>query len=289
MLDLRKIFDKYRIVWKDRGPNTSQGNINIRCPQCGLSDPSYHLAVAEDGSAYYCFRNPGRHSGRSLAYLFKLLDIPLSNLPTSFSKEIKRTEKKVERNYSLFRHFQPAKDDPEALLYLYNRGFLSPEKICEKFDLRVDKRGEWAGRLIIPLTVGWTGRSMRPHIHPRYDAYTDNSGFFLYSNNSSSAILHEGPLDGIRLGYLSSQFDYIGKCGNRLSPTLIYYLRQRCYINIYNLPDGDVNYIQHNEDTRELATYCTKSRVVKVDLPDGRKDPAEIPESEARRWLLTLG
>lgn len=291
LLDLRRLFDKYRVSWRDRGSNCSQGNVNIPCPWC-RTDPSYHLAVAEDATAYYCFRNH-QHSGRSLVSLFNILRIPLSELPKDKQQPVTQREEKVDnRVYSSWSYFMPACDDDEALKYLRSRHFESPYKICTQFNLRVMPRGSWAGRLLIPLTVGWTGRSMRANIQPRYFAYTDESGYFFHGANSNSLILFEGGLDAMRVASVSYQFDVIGKCGNRLSPALLFYLRSKQYLTIYNVPDGDVPYHQHELETRTLATYCFNSNVKKLDVPigvdiDGKniKDTAQLQEADTRLWL----
>lgn len=279
------MFDKYRVSWRDKGANCSPGNVNVPCPLCG-SDPSHHLAISEGGQGYYCFRNP-RHAGKNLGKIFKLLKIPYAEWKDAVSgpQEIVEHVKKI-HDYTMFSYFEPADTSDEALSYLASRRFSNPKLACRLFNLKVQRTGKWAGRLIIPLTVGWTGRSMRSNILPRYLAETDESGFFLYrSNNSASVIVLEGALDGMRILSVSTQFDIIAKCGNNISASLLLTLINNQYLSIYNLPDSDVPFNQYLEDSKQLATYCARSGVVKIDVPKPVKDIAELTEGDTRKWL----
>lgn len=291
MLQLRKVFDKYRVVWRDRGPNTSRGNITISCPWCNKTaspDRGEHLGIYEETGQYYCLRNP-RHKGHSVLWVFRALHIPDSEYKGDKFAGVVKTEA-IDKDYSAFQYFLPAEESREALDYLSSRLFSDPVGVCQKFKLKVAENGKWAGRLVIPLTIGWTGRAMRDHIEPRYLAHTNENGFFFYSSNNknTSVIILEGAIDGMRVGTVSSQFDTIGKCGNRISPALLFYIRSRRYFSIYNSPDGDVPYLQHQEDTRTLRSYCTWADVVKAEMPENIKDYGQMREHEARRWVGQL-
>lgn len=65
-IDLRGLFDNLRVPWRDRGANTSRGNVNICCPFC-RDDYGYHMTISETREgAYYCYRRPQEHSGGNL-------------------------------------------------------------------------------------------------------------------------------------------------------------------------------------------------------------------------------
>lgn len=287
MLELRRVFDKYRIAWRDRGPNTSRGNIVISCPFCNKTanpDRGEHLGIFEETGQYNCLRNP-RHRGTNVLWLFRALHIPDSEYKGQKFAPVERTEKD-EKDYSAFQYFLPAEESREALDYLSSRLFSSPVDVAQKFKLKVASHGKWAGRLIIPLTIGWTGRAMRGHIEPRYLAHTSDSGFFFFSGNkNTSVIILEGAIDAMRVATVSSQFDVIGKCGNRLSASLLLHLRTRRYFSLFNSPDSDVPYLQHQEDTRILRSYCTWADVVKSEMPEKTKDYGMMREVDARRWV----
>lgn len=287
MKDLKKFLDRHRIPWKDTGPNTNRHNTNIACPFCG-NDPSYHLAISNDADEYFCFRNP-KHAGTNLGRIFHALKIPSSEWRDYKFTAPERVYVPDGKDYSEFRYFLPAEESPEAIDYLYERLFERPLEICQQFNLKVSKEGHWAGRLIIPLTVGWTGRAMRPHLTLRYDAYTSQDGYFKYSHGSTSAIILEGAIDCMRVSSVSSQLDTVGKCGNRLSPALLDYLKSKNYITIYNSPDSTVPFLQYFEETKILRSYCTKSRVVRTEMPEGEeKDYGGCSETITRRILSSL-
>jgi len=286
MLDLRKFFDRNKIPWRDTGPNTSRNNLNISCPLC-KDDPSFHLAISLNASEYYCFRNP-KHAGNNLGRIFYALRIPQSEWKDYKFVSTERIYTPDNKDYSDWKYFTPASESNEALDYLHSRLFERPIEVCKQFNLRVCKEGRWAGKLIIPLTVGWVGRAMRPHLPLRYDAHTSMDGFFKYSHNATSAIIIEGAIDGMRIASVSSQFDVVGKCGNRLSPALLDYLKTKNYVTIYNSPDGTVPFLQYFEETKILRSYCIKSRVVRPEWREEEKDYGALTESATRAALRRI-
>lgn len=288
MIDFRRLFDKYRIEWRDRGANVAKGNINISCIICNRStnpDKGFHLAIFETTGQFYCFRNP-KHNGHNASYILRLLKIPPNEYRDIDFKEVVRTEKNADKDFSLIRHFQPASENQEAVEYLRERFFTQPEEAARKFKLLVDADGKWSGRLIIPLTIGWTGRSMRSHIEPRYLTHGTEDSYFTYKQGSTTCIILEGSIDCMRIASVSSQFDVRGKCGNRLSAALLNDLRESKYITILNCPDGDVDFGQYYEETKLLRSYCSYSDVKRFKMPETFKDFGLMSEGEARRWLM---
>lgn len=290
MIDIRRLFDKYRIPWRDRGKNVSRGNLVISCPFCNRThnkDHGEHLMISDIGE-YYCFRNP-KHAAPNPIYLFQLLGIPAHEYKDLKFKQAERTEKKNESDFSIMRFFDPAETNDEAFKYLEYRLFSDPIDVCKRFHLLTSKEGRWAGRLIIPLTIGFTGRAMRSHLLLRYDAYSTKDSFFLYKQGSTSCMLLEGAIDAMRVATATAQFDVIGKCGNRLSPALLAYLREMKYISIWNAPDGDVDFSMYYEEIRILKSYCTYSDVKRLQLPSDKKDFGLMPEIETKQFLTRIG
>lgn len=287
-MNIRQILEKNGIQVWDSGKNVSRGQIGIKCPFCGPSDPSHHMVISELGEIY-CFRNK-KHGGRNLVRLFRALRIPESaydhlNLNTSSSEP--RVTESTRKDYSGWNYFQPACESEEAVEYLRSRLFERPIEAAKQFNLRVSKEGEWAGRLLIPLIPeGWTGRSIREHIEPRYKAHTDSDGFYFYSYRSSAAILCEGAIDCMKIATVSSQFDCYGKCRIEISAALINMLREKKYMSIFSCPDSTVPYSQKREELQQLRSYCTYSDVRLVSLPE--KDFGACSESLTRSTLGAL-
>jgi hypothetical protein len=284
MPDLRSILTKYQIPWRDKGSNVSSQNIVIQCPYCGPEDRGQHCAIAEDFSGFYCFRNP-HHQG-SISYLFYKLHIPLKELGKNYKASWVVSEVE-ERNYEAGKFFKPASESEEAIAYLLSRGFQHPLQAIKQFNLKIGDT-DWAGRLILPLTIGWVGRSMRDRIQPRYKVEGDTSSIWTYGK-SSSCLLLEGALNGMRIACLTSQFALVASCGlgKLVSPTVILHLQQ--FQSIYYIPDGNVPIPQVIEVMKELSSYCPHSKVFRKQLPVGVKDPAVMNNQELKRWISTIG
>jgi hypothetical protein len=287
-MDLKSLFSKHHVEWRDRGANCAKGHVNIGCPFC-KNDPSFHMSINESTFEYYCFRNP-RHSGHTIQWLLKSIrEIPQSAYSALDLKEAPRTWTPDTRNYDALRHFTPAVESQEALDYLESRLFLSPVEVCHQFGLKCTREGEWAGRLIVPLTIGWTARSMREHIQPRFRAHTSEDGYFLYTHNADSCIICEGAFDCMRISSVTTQFDTVGRCGKRFSAALLNYLREKRYMSIYYVPDNDVSFSEQFADLSTLRSSLTYSEIHKVLPPSDKKDFGATPENETRKILSMLG
>lgn len=245
------------------------------------------MSISETGDGYYCFRN-SEHAGRNYAVLFKKLGVPYELYKKEKLVTALPEYKEDKKDYSAINYFLPAEESEEAVNYLFSRGFLNPEEACQKFGLLVADCGKWAGRLIIPLTVGWTGRAMRQYLEPRYLSHTNEDGFLRYSNNSTTCAILEGPLDLMRIATVTTQLDLIAKTGSRLSNGLLYYLRSKGYRTIINSPDTDVSYEQYEKETRIIRSYCSQANVKLFRLPEQFKDWGETSETEARQLVRSL-
>jgi hypothetical protein len=179
------------------------------------------------------------------------------------------------------------------LSYLRQRKFLLPGEVCKKFNLKFSPQGRWAGRLLIPLNVGWTGRAVRSWIEPRYLAETDTGGFFIHGSGLS-AVLVEGPIDAMKLAVASSQFMYLAMAGSRLSPALIRLIRERNIQRLYLVPDSTAPLNQAIALRQELRASCTLTRIIPAQLPINPntgipfKDSGEMEETDAQAWLYSL-
>jgi hypothetical protein len=289
-MDIRSLLSRYHIHYRERGANVSRNNVVINCPLCAKTsnpDPSEHMAVSLLANEYYCYRNP-KHRGRYLPRLFRALQIPEYEYQDLIFDSQTPIVSKVERDFSLIRHFLPAESNQEALDYLTSRMFSNPKAACQRFRLLVDLKGRWAGRLILPLTIGWTGRAMRDHLEPRYLTHSNEDGYFLCSNHSTTVILVEGPIDAMRIATVSSQFDVIAKCRSTVSPAIVNYIRTAKYLSVIDVPDNDVLFSQKYQETQDLRVHCTYANVRRYTLPPEVKDFGMLNEHETRQILLQI-
>ena len=298
-MDLRSWLEMHRITAKVTGNNTSRGYVNINCPLCA-DDPSYHMRIAEDWSHWYCLRGQG-HKGRSLKYLMYWVarrtgmdaEDLIDELPKAANKEPGELRPQREVRNSVFAEFLPADQSQEMLDYLERRLFMFPEETVERFNLKYAPSGKWAGRLIIPLTAGWTGRSVRDHIEPRYESETNDSGFFLHGKGET-ALLVEGPIDAMKIASVSMQFTVLGMTGSRVSPALLREIKSRSIKRVVLIPDSEVSPAQRVSLTQELRNNLPQVIVTRATLPENPytleafKDCGEMSEGDARRLLYSL-
>ena len=59
-----EFIEAYAIDYVTRGPNTKKGEISVRCPWCGDSDPSHHMGISLATDNWGCHRNP-QHRGKA--------------------------------------------------------------------------------------------------------------------------------------------------------------------------------------------------------------------------------
>ena len=181
MIAWRSLFDSLRVPWKDRGSNCSRGHINIRCPWCGLADPSQHLTINEESGAYYCLRTPGKtHSGRSLPWLLLGLDVDSRQIDGLIEEHSDRRRQPPQLVAAPSRildwhKFEIGSGRDEVTEYLSSRGFDGPREVAARFGLRFTQYGRFSWRVLLPLTcpkdrgevLAFTGRALRGQ-QPRY-------------------------------------------------------------------------------------------------------------------------
>lgn len=185
----------YRVSGRDE--------ILVRCPQCGSSDPSQHMAINTHGRGYRCLRNPTQHKGKAYSRLLSLLlscsierakellgeqsAVPLPSedefasswrkqlgllgaekpsRPTrlQFPKEVKPLVWGGPRSASFWNYL------------LQDRGFTraQAEWASEAYDFHYALWGKYSYRVVIPIYSGtgelmtWTARAIDPRADIRY-------------------------------------------------------------------------------------------------------------------------
>ncbi|KKM00724.1 hypothetical protein LCGC14_1801600, partial [marine sediment metagenome] len=72
MIDIRKLLDGWKIEYATTGSNVAKGNVNVKCPMCGMADKSEHMGIKLSNGIWGCWRNKA-HRGSNLAYLLQSL------------------------------------------------------------------------------------------------------------------------------------------------------------------------------------------------------------------------
>lgn len=214
--DWRRLFDSIRVPWTDRGKNVGRNRINIKCPWCGINDPSMHLSVDTSKLVYFCQRNDLHTSGHrggavklliSLGVTYedanRLLDdnastVHVTAAPTGIAQDA------VTKQWG---KFSPAHENHKVMDYMYRRGFPNPQEVSIRYDLRFAPHGEWAGRLLIPISennvvLSWTGRAIFNHLVPKYrmqDVLDEKGLIYVGRGPRSVCLVVEGPIDALKV------------------------------------------------------------------------------------------
>ena len=303
-IDWRALLSEIRVDWRDRGANCTSGNVNIACPWCG-NDPSFHLSIAEELEAFYCYRNPD-HAGRSFLALLVRLRQQRAEAVRLLNEYMRSSAPKaaarpmlVDSNKAWSR-FTPASQSKACLRYLEDRGFDAQDAVA-RFDLRVAADSRWGWRLLIPYkdaggsTLTWTGRALRPDMTPKYLAQTleANSPAFVpvYPQVGKEVlVLVEGPIDALRVAVAAEGTPFVvaALAGKGLTSSKLLQLRgiSHSMEGVFVALDADVSINAAARYVKELAANLRVQHVVQARLPAGRKDPAEMGNHEVRQWLI---
>ena len=194
-------FRQHNINYVDSGPNVSKGQIAIRCPWCGHSDPSQHLSISLEGKGYRCWRNHD-HRGKSPVRLIQALirctyeqaaaiaGVNI-NIPENFYQQVQNqlapivsSEKRSGLKFPIeFKTFQGLPSGKPFIRYLRDeRGFTEWQmvQLIKMYELRYCKLGPYKDRIIFPIIyqdemVSWTGRTIWPDVSPRYKVLSADS------------------------------------------------------------------------------------------------------------------
>jgi hypothetical protein len=189
--DWEQLLTSRGIEFNARGPNTSGGNIAVRCPFCDRDDddPRYrYMSISLSGSGWRCFRRPADHRGRSPVRLIAALlrctheeaarIAGVRDLPVSLADHIRARLSPRAASESVQ---QPSLEWPKELRELSTRATALPYlsylsdrleilpsaalEVARERGLRWASSGPYAGRVVFPVRlddrlVSWTGRSI---------------------------------------------------------------------------------------------------------------------------------
>lgn len=303
-IDWRGLLTTIRVPWVDRGANTSGGNVNIACPWC-RNDPSHHLGISLHKEAFYCYREPNRHSGSSFIRLLVALRQPRVEAVRLLNQHRERVSAFVPTEpadpakvRAAWDRFAPAAASTRCLNYLERRGFASPRTVAETYDLRVAPAGDWSGRILLPLhgsegePVSWTGRALSPELTPKY-LVQQLQGSYLFKPDARKPIRHtlvlvEGPLDALKIANACRRAPYIvaALSGKHLGSGKLLQLRLLGAERVLLAADADVSTSSVYQQIAELSQALRPRHIGRAKIPTGYKDPAEIPTEEILPWLV---
>lgn len=192
-MDWISFFQTNNIPFVSSGPNTSKGQVSIKCCWCGQADDSEHMSVSLEGKGFKCWRN-SKHAGRNPARLIQaLLNCSWeqatnlagqrASLPNDFMNKVKLSLAKQEvvkplYNLKLPSEFKKFSELPSCRMYLEyinKRGFTINDTF--QYGVYYATLGSYKGRVLFTIDhdeklVGWTGRTIFPTETLRYKSLT---------------------------------------------------------------------------------------------------------------------
>lgn len=320
---------RHRIPYVTDGPNCSRDHVNIKCVFCGQSDHSEHLGISLKGKGWHCWRNAA-HKGRSNAKLVQAIlkcsyeeavqitggEKPLPG-QTSVADQLRgmlrsphnsvAAPERIALPASFKRLLEPDRFGEQFWGYLRERGYRDQHIrwLAENYDLRYTVRGNFAYRLIIPITdrqgrlKSWTGRSINPKEKKRYDTVRvwrpdlkapeqpygllpSNSlllGLPLLWNcpNPKVLIICEGPFDAFRVSVTGHALGVYGTClfGLNFTPA------QQALVSdlAVRFPKRRL-IIDPGEALQALRIASKSSGLVSIRMPGDAKDLDELTPTE---------
>lgn len=302
-------------------------DIAVRCPFCGGDDPSHHMGISLRGKGWYCWRQPQVHKGKSRSRLIRALlgcSVEQANrlaygdrmVPTdedivdSFRKQLDLPT--VSKRLELPREFKPL-SNPSIMArpfrtYLYERGYSAKqvEWLTKTYDLHYTTSGEFKYRVIIPVhdpwgrLLTWTGRAISPNEELRYLALTKERAvcstkatllglpLLWHCERPKALLVCEGPFDAMRITMFGRSFGVYATCvfGLALSTPqteLLYELKERfSYIGLL------LDAAAHSQAFGMLAAAGHDLGLRRVKMPEGYKDPAELPPQQVIDLCLSI-
>lgn len=308
--------DRYRIDYRDHGPNVGQNHIVVHCPMCGHHDPGMHMSIALDGKGWHCWRDPS-HAGINPNRLIQtLLQIDWSSAAAISGTSRGYQQQPPVQTHTLLDRVNvllskpPAPTKPPTItlpktarpltlnlpvalpyrLYLKGRG-IDDLTALDQFGIHFDHRDpRWHGRILFPVTdaariVAMTARAISNRMEPRYLAEGPVDRHLIWSDRfpprSRILVLTEGPFDALKINLLGNRYGIWSTCCmtsdfSKHQRALLYGLIPRFERTVTLFDNG-------NEVNAIRLSHGFNGRVATVQLPSYAKDPAELTNVE---WLL---
>jgi len=316
--DWRKFCREERLEYVTSGPNTSKGNINVKCPFC--SDHSHHMGLSLNLSRPYwhCWKcdRAGRDPTALVSALLNVKHAEASRIvreyqdnPDDFDdllEEEPMTKKVSPPSLELPRDCHPISDGRGAVRFVEYlaraRGFgLDALRVAKAYNLHYALAGDYAQRIIYPVydegrLVGWTGRAIS-HTNTRYltsegDTMKSTVGNFDNALKSGRYLaITEGPFDMMKLDFYGGPMGARAVCtfGTSLKLAQISKL-----MRLLNSGRVEQAYIVFDRDATapawKLAEYLTETsgRHVTAARLEEAADPSDLSEKQVLEFLSNL-
>lgn len=289
------------------GSNTKRGNVSLRCPWCGLDDPSEHLSISLTKDAYGCWRNT-QHVGRKpFPLVAALLNCSFSQAklivqqfsaadPETFEDAIialggatapvQQPELPPVLPAS-FKAIKPTGLTRRFWRYLEGRGFDDVQSLIDRYSLKCCQVDRWKDRIIIPIysggkLAGWTARAIQNTVSaPRYLTSSPGVKNTIFNEDEltggESLYITEGPFDALKVDFYGCP-KIRATCLYGVNPTLAQISILRTIIKRYNY----VNILfddKAQEQAMSLREYLP-SKVGIASLPKGVDDPGNLSQGQ---------
>ncbi len=302
MIEIISYLRDKNINFKTSGSNVSSGWVEIQCPWC--DDPSTHLGINPEGSAFHCWRC--NKSGEVIKLIKEIEKISYEQ-----AKQTLREYQRFEENPSetiwhankgveitIPKPLKRVEDGfhPKLLMeYFLTRGF-NPASLIKEKEIYFPEThiGDWKYRFVTPIymnhqKVCLIGRDVTGKLKPPYRNLHNEESIIpihetLYgydeTNPGDVIVVVEGLIDQWKLGRGS-----VATFGMGWTHTQVNLLKQKKPNKVYVLYDSEKEAIKQAKRLASHIHFCE----VEVIRLEGKKDPGELSlreASEISRQLL---
>jgi len=294
-----------QIEWVSRGPNTARGEISIKCPWCGDEDPSQHLGINLSTGSWGCLRNP-EHRGHSTTYLIGYLlgcsqhqaRIVVDQYSRSDPDQLGGLSAETDATprtepIELVPKFQPILPCSRFWCYLEARDF-NADAAIKQYRLQCCTTDQFKDRLIVPLfkrgeLFAWTGRAIgTPVSAPRYLSSKRIKETIFGEDDLMGGgkllFITEGVFDAMKLDHYGRDQGVMATCGFGISLSIEQIVLLNSRRNRFKK-----TVILFDRDAVEPAfiakDWLPSSTVTVGQLPEGVKDPGELPKEQVQELI----
>ncbi len=305
-MDWIALLESNNIEYVTRGPNTKRGEVSVRCPWCGIDDPSQHLSISLTADKWGCWRNSehrGKRPHRLIQALLNCSNHTASAIVGQYSHAdpddldealamLTATSEPPEPDKQLvmpdeFRWIGPLGSGNRFWQYLERRGFDDIQILASHYRLRYASVGHYKDRIIFPLykqsrLIGWTGRALADAPEaPRYLSSGEAiKRTVLWEDGlrqgGNALFIVEGPFDALKLDFYGGPAIRATCCfGTSASPEQITILRELSRLFSHTI-------ILFDQGALEQAMLLEASLVgAKIgSLAVGTKDPGALNKEQ---------